>query len=283
METYENLTKTSFFGFRGEKILEEQTRYQFLEIIENEEFGKILKLDNKFMTSEKDEFFYHESMVHPAAFALSNPKNALIIGGGDGGLAKQLLKHSSIQKIIIAELDERVIEISKEHLFKIHENSFDNEKVEVVIGDGLKYIEETKEEFDLVFLDLTDIDTPAKHLYNRECLEKISEVLSNNGCLVMHLGAPITFDSVTEDVKKTIETINNIYRRTSYYGCYVPLYGSYWPMVVASHGVDVKNLTEAAIKRKMSATDKFKNLKYYNPKMHGAMFSLPNFYLNLLN
>lgn len=281
METTENLTQSSFFGFKCEKILEEQTKYQKLEIFDTVEYGKVLKLDDKFMTSEKDEFFYHEAMVHPATFALNNPKKALIIGGGDGGMAKHLLMHESIEKIVIAELDERVVEVSKEFLYKVHENSFGNDKVQVLIGDGMKFVENTKEMFDIVFLDLTDINTPAKHLYDKECLEKVSKILTKNGCLVMHLGAPVCIESSHDSIKKTIGVIKDIYRRTCFYGCYVPLYGSYWPMVIASHGTDASKMSEMSIKRKMG--DNFKKLKYYNPRIHDTLFSLPNFYLNLIS
>lgn len=281
MLTKENLTNNSIFGFEAEKIMEEKTYYQNIEIWDSKEFGKILKLDDKFMTSEKDEFFYHESLVHPVCFAMCNPESALIIGGGDGGVAKQLLKHSSIKKIVIAELDEKVIEVSKKYLYQVHENSFDDKRVSVIIGDGIDYMKQTNEKYDVVFFDLTDIDTPAKELYTKECLEIVSSVLSTNGCMVLHLGAPICFESTHEEVKKVVKSVKDVFRRTAFYGAYVPLYGSYWPMVVASQTLDVKYLSTMAVSRKMK--DDFQDLKYYNPQMHANMFAIPQFYLNLVN
>lgn len=281
MKVEEKLTKESFFGFTGNKLVEKKTKYQKLEIWETKEFGKVLRLDDKFMTSEKDEFYYHEIFAHPAAFTVKEPKNVLIIGGGDGGLAKQLLKHSSIEKIIIAELDEEVINVSKEYLLKVHENSFDDKRVTVVIGDGLELIENHKELFDLIYYDLTDLDTPAKDLYDKKCLEKISKKLNRNGCLTLHLGASIHHESMHEKIKELLRDIQDVFKSSSFYGAYVPLYGSYWPMVVASNGVSAKYLTEASIERKMN--ENFKSLNYYSPNIHKAIFTLPPFYLKMIN
>ena len=147
------------FGFwiRASKLIASaESEFQKIELFSTPKFGKVLRIDNYFMTSEKDEFFYHENMVHPAMLSHPNPKKILIIGGGDGGAAKEYLRHPSVEKIIIAEIDSVVIDFCKEHLSKVHGDSFSNSKVEVKICDGKKFIEESSDQFDIILLDLTD-------------------------------------------------------------------------------------------------------------------------------
>src|SRR5690606_33134292 len=144
--------------------LEQRTRFQDMEVHESPQFGKLFSLDGCFMTSEKDEFYYHENIIHPAAVAHPAPKKVLVIGGGDGGSAEELLKHPSIEQVTLVELDDQVIVVAKAHFQSIHRGAFDDPRLKLVLGDGLKYIAETNEKFDLIVLDLPDPIGPAEAL-----------------------------------------------------------------------------------------------------------------------
>jgi len=125
-----------------EVLAEVQSPYQLIQIADTPEFGKIMRIDGAMMTSERDEFYYHESLVHPAAITHGNPQTALIIGGGDGGSTEELLKYRSIQNITLCEIDEQVIALSRQHLATIHQNAFDSPKVHIIHTNGFAFIQE---------------------------------------------------------------------------------------------------------------------------------------------
>ena len=153
---------TSVYGFRFDRrLLTRQTPYQLLEVLESKHLGRTLRLDGCFMTSDADEFFYHETLVHPAALAHPDPRSALVIGGGDGGALEELLKHRTIERATLVELDREVVDVSREYLPKIHRGALDDQRVTLRFEDGMKFVSTTDERFDLIYLDLTDPGTPA--------------------------------------------------------------------------------------------------------------------------
>ena len=139
--------------------------FQDVEVHDSVAFGKLFRLDGHFMTSEKDEFFYHENLVHIAALAHPAPERALIVGGGDGGSAEELLKHPSMRHITIAEIDGAVVDISRRHFHAVHKGALDDPRVSVRIEDGFRFVENTRDEYDLIVLDLTDPGGPSTALY----------------------------------------------------------------------------------------------------------------------
>ncbi len=141
-------------------------------MLDTPSFGRVMRLDDHFMTSEGEEFFYHECMAHPAAMAHPDPQQVLVIGGGDGGLAEELLKHNTVQRLVLAELDEAVIEVSKAQLQRVHNGVWDDPRLQLQIGDGMAYVDSTTDRFDLILLDLTDPHTPAGSLYSPEAFER---------------------------------------------------------------------------------------------------------------
>ena len=168
------LNAHSGYGTTTTKTLAEiQSPYQKVEVYDTQQFGKLFRLDGRMMTSEADEFFYHECMTHPAALAHPNPESILVIGGGDGGSSEELLKHPSVKRVVMAELDPVVIDISKKWLGAIHNGAFDDPRLEVKIGDGFEFVKTTSERFDMIVLDLTDPDTPAFHLVFRAILPDV--------------------------------------------------------------------------------------------------------------
>src|SRR5438034_2109889 len=128
--------------------------YQSVEVHDTRPFGKLFRLDGHFMTSEKDEFFYHENLVHMAALSHPRPQRALVVGGGDGGSAEELLNHPSIERVTLAEIDASVVDISRKHWANVQRGSLDDPRVDLRIEDGFAYVRNARERFDLIVLDL---------------------------------------------------------------------------------------------------------------------------------
>ncbi|NYT61303.1 polyamine aminopropyltransferase [Alcaligenaceae bacterium] len=275
----ESLNQNTVYGFRfNHRLLARQTDYQYLELLESSELGRTLRLDQRFMTAEREEFFYHEALVHPAAIAHTEPRTALVIGGGDGGSTEELLKHPSISHITLVELDKQVIEVARSHLQSIHKGVFDDPRVNVRIEDGAAFLKHTTQRFDLVFLDLTDPDTPAGPLYTSEFFASCQQVLAPGGAMVLHLGTPFHEPG---QVQNLAAALKSVFAKVNCYGLHIPLYGTYWALAVVSDTLDPLAVNAEQVKNRLS-TRRIGDLQYYNPQVHGALFALPNFYQALV-
>ncbi|MBS7243596.1 MAG: polyamine aminopropyltransferase [Comamonas sp.] len=274
----EQLTENAAFGFRVHNVQRQHTPFQTLEMLDTPSFGRVMRLDDHFMTSEGEEFFYHECMAHPAAMAHPDPQQVLVIGGGDGGLAEELLKHNTVQRLVLAELDEAVIEVSKAQLQRVHNGVWDDPRLQLQIGDGMAYVDSTTDRFDLILLDLTDPHTPAGSLYSPEALQRMRRVLNPGGALVLHLGSPVFH---AEQVRALSQTLKATFAQVACYGTYVPLYGAYWGMAVCSDSLQPTAVSAAQIEERLAARG-VTDLQYYNADIHGALFALPNYYRKLV-
>lgn len=268
------LNAHSGYGTTVTKTLAEiESPYQRVEVYDTQQFGKLFRLDGRLMTSEADEFFYHECMTQPAALAHPNPESILVIGGGDGGSSEELLKHPGVKRIVMAELDPAVIDISKKWLGAIHKGAFNDPRLEVKIGDGFEYVKSTTERFDLIVLDLTDPDTPAFHLYSEQFFRMCQRILRPGGMLTLHLGSPV-YQSDT--VRKNAANLHKVFRHVAPMSLFVPLYGSLWCLAVASDTIDPRTLSTETIRERIKERG-IGGLRYYHPQMHAALFTLPVF------
>ncbi len=275
----EYLNEHSVYGYRASQRLDtRRTSYQLLEMFDTPQFGKLMRLDGHFMTAEREEFFYHECLVHPAAIAHPAPRRALIIGGGDGGAAEELLKHPSMEQVTIAELDPGVVEAARVYLQAIHRGALDDPRVRIEIGDGFAFVRDTAERFDLVLLDLTDPETPAGPLYTPEAFASVKRVLNPGGAVALHIGTPV-FEP--EQVRRITADLRATFARVNCYGLYIPLYGAYWGLAIASDSLDPKSLNRATVADRLTERG-ITDLQYYNADVHGALFALPNFYRELV-
>jgi spermidine synthase len=264
---------TGFYIKATRQLGEWQTKFQKLSIYETPHFGKLFRLDGFNMTSEKDEFVYHENLIHPAATAHAGPKNVLIIGGGDGGSSEEVLKHPSVEQVTMVEIDAEVIRVAKEHFGAVHNGVFDNPKLRVLIEDGLRFVRETREKFDLVVLDLNDPMGPAEPLYSTEFFQQCRAILAPGGALTLHLGSPA---AQAAQVAELSGRLNSVFRIVRPFTMFVPLYGSLWAMACASDKLDPKSFTADEIDRRIEHR-KLIQLQYYNGETHEAVFALPNF------
>ena len=275
----EPLNDTTGFYIKATRQLGEwQTRYQKLAIYETPHYGKLFRLDGFNMTSEKDEFVYHENLIHPALTAHAAPKKVLIIGGGDGGSSEEALKHPSVGQVTMVEIDGAVIEVAKEHFRGVHNGVFDNPKLKVLIVDGMKFVRETQEKFDLIALDLNDPIGPAEALYSAEFFQQLRAALAPGGALTLHIGSPV---ARPERVAELAQRLNGIFRIVRPYLMYIPLYGSLWAMAVCSDKLDPKAFTADEVDRRIEAR-KLQELRYYNGETHEGVFALPNFVRDLV-
>ena len=274
----EVLAPAAAFSYRGTVLERQSTPYQSLEVLHTPSFGRVLRLDGRFMTSEKEEFFYHESLVHPAAIAHDAPARCLIIGGGDGGAAEELLKHPSVREVVIAELDARVIEVARDQLHAVHRGALDDARVHIEIGDGMAYVDRSPGQFDLILMDLTDPDTPASSLYEPAALARMQRALAPGGALVLHLGSPVFHPT---QVRSLLGHLNERFACVSPYGLYIPLYGAYWGLAVASDTLHPRALTVESVQQRIDAR-RITRLQHYNAEVHGALFALPTYYRAML-
>jgi spermidine synthase len=276
---YEHLNPDYGFFIRSTKRLEVlNTGLQALEVHDTPQFGKLLRLDGCFMTSEREEFFYHENLIHPALTAHAEPRQVLIIGGGDGGAADEVLKHPSVERVTLVELDARVVEVSRRQLAAVHHGALDDPRVRLLIEDGLKFIAETREKFDLIALDLPDPIGPAAELYGEAFFQSCRRALSPGGVLTLHMGSPV---SMPGRVKELYARLTKVFPLVRPYTLFVPLYGSLWSMAVCSESLDPLAVTSAEIDRRI-ARRKLADLRYYNGATHQAVFALPNFVRDLM-
>lgn len=275
----ERLTDGSGVYFEGTLVERRRTPFQLLEVYDTPDLGRIFRLDGCNMTSERDEFFYHENLVHPAAVAHPAPRRALVIGGGDGGSSEELLKHPSLECVHMAELDPEVIEVARAQFGRVHRGAFDDPRLKVTVGDGLAYLRETTARYDLVSMDLTDPVGPSVELYSPATFALAKRAMTANGALTLHLGSPF---SHPERVRATLGNLRQVFRRVTPYFVHIPLYGTIWGFACASDVLDPRALSPQDVDR-IVAERKLSHLQYYNGDTHQAVFAIPNYVRALLS
>jgi len=245
-----------------------KSKFQEIEVVESQSFGKILLIDEVIMFTEADEFCYHEMIAHVPLCVHSKAQKVLVIGGGDGGTVREILKHDNVKEVDVCEIDEKVIEISKRH-FPYLANSLDDPRVKIYCKDGNKFIKDHKNEYDLIIVDSSDPIGPAEVLFRKEFYEAMSQSLKNNGIVVTQAESFFYHQKI---IKSLFSFIKDIYPISEYYYTLVPTYPSgmigftfcskkYYP-------INDFNETEAL---------KLTDLKYYNKDIHRAAFNLPTF------
>jgi spermidine synthase len=250
-----------------------RSAYQDVEVHDSVPFGKLFRLDGHFMTSERDEFFYHENLIHVAALAHEGPERALIVGGGDGGSADELLKHPSMQSVTIAEIDSTVIDISRRYLGAVHRGALDDPRVTVQVTDGFEFVRKTTDVYDMIVLDLTDPGGPSTALYTPDFYEACAKRLTSSGAMTMHVGSPVAHP---DRVRAALADLQSAFNRVTPYLTSVPLYGGLWMMACCSAKLDPREHAATAIDARISQR-KLPHLQYMNGDAYRAALALPNF------
>ena len=275
----EYLTEDTGFFVRSTREFERfQSPFQAVEVHDTTPYGKLFRLDGHFMTSEKDEFFYHENLVHTAAIAHPKPETALIVGGGDGGSAEELLKYPTMKSVTMVEIDLAVIDISKKYLETVHRGKFSDPRLSVKVEDGLAYVRGGGETYDLIVLDLTDPGGPSEPLYTTDFYRACAARLNPTGAMTLHIASPVAHP---DRIRAGVANLRAAFATVTPYLVCVPLYGGLWMMACASATLNPAYLTPLEVDRRI-AQRRISDLQYYNGDMHRASFALPNFVRELV-
>ena len=266
-------------SFRMARVIHRvKTEHQDLVIFENRKMGRILALDGVIQTTEGDEFFYHEMMGHVPIFAHGRARRVLIIGGGDGGLLEEVLKHKSVERVVMVEIDPFVINLCKKYLPSIPKKAFEDKRAEIVIADGAKYVAETSERFDVIMIDSTDPIGPGEVLFRPEFYANCKRCMNPGGVLVNQNGVPY-FQA--EELTTTWRRLKKLFADVTFYGVPVPsYYGSFMTLGWASLDGKARATPRAAIERRVKAAKI--GMRYYNADIHAGCFALPNYIRSLL-
>lgn len=255
-------------------IHQEKSEFWDLAIFENSRFGRVLAIDGRIQTTEKDEFIYHEMMAHVPLLAHDNPKSVLIIGGGDGGSLREAIRHEGLENIVLVEIDPSVIELSKKYLPTLSNGAYDNPRTKVVIQDAAQYVKETSQTFDVIICDSCDPEGPAQVLFSTEFYGDCKKILNPDGIFINQNGVPFLQKS---ELALTLENRSPHFNHVKFYIAPVPTYvGGFMAFGWASdkdYRVSEETLRErlAKIKGKM---------QYYTPAIHNGAFALPQYMLD---
>ncbi len=256
-------------------LLSKKTRFQHVELIDTYKLGRIVVLDDKIQSAEADEFIYHEALVHPGMITHPEPENILILGGGEGATLREVLKHPTVKKVIMVDIDEEFVSLCKGHLKKWHKGSFNNPKVELVFDDAREYIKKIKSKFDVIIADLSDPvkEGSARLLYKKEFYSLIKKVLKQMGIFVTH-ATEIHYASNTNVSTQVFKTLTDIFPKVEFYYEYIPSFSSLWAFTIGSLKYNPKELSSNIISKRLKER-KLENLSYYDPETHERLFCLP--------
>ncbi|MCX7834833.1 MAG: polyamine aminopropyltransferase [bacterium] len=265
-EVYENM---SFFGFTVEEwFVNTQSSFQKIECFRSKSHGVVLALDGLIQLTEQDEFIYHEMLVHIPMLVHPNPKNVLIIGGGDGGSAREVCLHTCVERVDMCEIDGQVIETCKQYL-KCTATGMNHPKVNVMVGDGIEFVKQAKDNsYDVVIVDSSDPVGPGVGLFNSIFYRDVFRILTTNGIVVAQGESPFYQIAAVRNLRKAMQEVFPI---TATYLANIPTYPSgLWSFAYAAKTLSPKQFSQQRASLIAS------QCKYYNEEIHLASFVLPN-------
>ncbi|MDD5674323.1 MAG: polyamine aminopropyltransferase [Chitinivibrionales bacterium] len=276
---YEWLNKSfGYFYTVNHTLAAARTAYQKLKLVSTDEFGRVLQLDGITQVAEKNEFQYHETMVHPALCGHGRPKAVLIIGAGDGLIAREVLKYPCVKQVCLAELDGGVVDFSRTRLKELNRGSLHDARVQVCIGDGRAFVRAHRESFDAVIMDLTDPFGPSKMLYTKEFFREVKASFRNDrGVFVMHTESPITRPATFAGLQATLRSV---FPAVVPLYLYIQMYATLWSITVASGTASVA-APKAKVIDATLAKYRIRGLRQYNGAVHQAM-QVPYPYISAL-
>jgi spermidine synthase len=271
-------------GFRMsyavDKVLHEiKTKHQHLVLFENRFFGKMLMLDGATQVTTKDEFVYHEMMSHVPILAHGNAREVLIVGGGDCGIAEEVLKHKSVKRLSQVEIDESVVDFAKKHFPEFTRPVLKDKRFDLIIDDGMKYVAETDRRFDVIIVDSTDPQGPGAVLFTSEFYTACKRCLKKGGLLVTQLGVPAL---QAGELTVTLGRHRKLFADATCYIAAIPTYvGGFMAMGFATDNKKLRQTSEKIIASRYKRAGLFPT-KYWTPALHKAAFALPRFIEDLV-
>jgi spermidine synthase len=266
-------------NFRIDRLyFESKTGHQHLMIFHNARLGRVMTLDGVVQTTEADEFIYHEMMAHVPIFAHGNAKRVLIIGGGDGGMLREVARHQGVEQITMVEIDQAVVDMAKEYLPNHSAGAFDDERLDLVIADGMDFVRETDQRFDVIISDSTDPIGPGEVLFTDNFYAQCKRILNEGGVMATQNGVPF---HQLDEVKNTHVRMGAQFSDMTFYSAAVPTY--YGGIMTFAWGSDDSGLRRQSVdvirQRYDAAAIK---TRYYNPDIHVASFALPQYIVEAL-
>ena len=265
------------FGVR-EILFESRTEHQHLVIFNSASFGRVMALDGVIQTTEYDEFIYHEMLAHVPLFAHGAARNVLIIGGGDGGLLREVLKHSEVERVVQVEIDRAVIDLCTKYFPNHSQGAFDNPRAEIVIDDGIDYVCNTPRRFDVVISDCTDPIGPGEVLFSSRFYEGVARCLNPGGIFAAQNGSAFL---QPDEVTTTHQRLSPYFRDRSFFTASVPTYiGGAMALAWASDDTALRHVDRATLQYRFDQAAI--STRYYNPAVHTASFALPQYLIDAL-
>lgn len=274
----EDHTDSVRFSIKVKKqIYSAESPFQQIDVFDSEEFGRFLTLDGLMMATEKDEFIYHDMIVHVPMAVKPDIKRVLVIGAGDGGTVRELTRYDSIEKIDMVEIDKMVVEVCKEHMPQTAAK-LDDPRVTLYFEDGLKFVRSKENEYDLIIVDSTDPIGPGEGLFTKEFYGNCYKALNDEGILVNQHESPY-YKEYANSMKRAHKRIRELFPICRVYQAHIPTYPSgHWLFGFASKKVDPVADLDA---------DRWNSLgiktKYYNTELHKGSFALPNYVKEMID
>jgi len=271
-------------GFRirlkADRVLfDSETEHQHLIIIETPEFGRVMMLDGVIQLASKDEFVYHEMMAHVPLFAHGRAKKALIIGGGDGGVLREALRHPELESVTLCEIDRSVIDLCRAHFPEVSAGAYDDPRTRIVIADGTKFVAETDERFDVIMVDSTDPIGPGAVLFTREFYAGCRKALAKGGLLTTQNGLPFL---QAGELKESVGYFRELFKDAFAYLATTPTYvGGPMSFGWASDDGELRQHKRRKIERRYAKAGAFPT-RYWRPDVHVAAFALPAYVRELV-
>jgi len=276
--------ETLHSGFRirlkADRVLfDSETEHQHLIIIETPEFGRLMMLDGVIQLASKDEFVYHEMMAHVPLFAHGRAKKALIIGGGDGGVLREALRHPELESVTLCEIDRSVIDLCRAHFPEVSAGAYDDPRTRIVIADGTKFVAETDERFDVIMVDSTDPIGPGAVLFTREFYAGCRKALAKGGLLTTQNGLPFL---QAAELKQSVGYFRELFNDAFAYLATTPTYvGGPMSFGWASDDGELRQHKRRKIERRYAKAGAFPT-RYWGPEVHVAAFALPAYVRELV-
>lgn len=251
-------------------IHQERTDFWDLVIFDTPLFGRVLAIDGAIQTTEKDEAIYHEMLVHPALMSLEKPSSVLIVGGGDGGTLREVLRHNDVEKIVLVEIDRRVMDLTKEYMPTLPGNAFSDPRVNIVIQDAAVYMKETEDLFDVILCDSCDPIGASAVLFTEGFYGDCKKRLKPGGILVNQNGVPFL---QKEEFQDSFKNRKANFEYVTFYMAAVPTYTG-GAMAFGWASDEKHNISLGTLKKKMAKVSG--EMFYYTPQIHKASFAMPS-------
>ncbi len=279
----ERLTRDEIHAHLVKKRLARvKTRFQTAEVVDTYDYGRCLFLDGLVQSTEADEFIYHESLVHPALLLHPRPRTVFLAGGGEGAPLREALKHPSLERLVMVEIDREVVELARRHLGPWHGGAFRDKRVEIHFEDARRFLKERSERYDAIILDLCDPGEsgPARKLFTVEFYRLLLRHLNPGGLVVIQAGSANI--NMLRGFSAVYQSLRRVFRRVLPYLVCVPAYVGPWAFFLAGRQASAGSFDRKILARRLRARGLAGRLRFYSPDMHAAMFTLPEYFTRLL-